>query len=183
MVSTQAALELRVDPRVTRTQKLIRDALKSLLEEKSFDSISVQDIAQRATVNRATFYAHFTDKLALLVAIVREDAAARLVEGDPFKATDTRSLLGAVARNVFGFVGTHCKGRIDRDFEPQLKSAIEAQLSELLQPRFEHCTATLIAGALVGSAIHWCKAPKMDPAPIIAKTADILVDGVDRHKS
>src|SRR6201999_4494163 len=86
MVSTQAARELRVDPRVTRTQKLIRDAFKSLLKEKSFESISVQDIAERATVNRATFYAHFTDKLALLVAIVREDAAARLVAGNPLKA-------------------------------------------------------------------------------------------------
>lgn len=182
MVSNAALIEPRVDPRVARTQKLIRDALKSLLAEKSFESISVQDIAERATLNRATFYAHFTDKFALLDAIIREDVAARLVEGDPLNATDTRTLLRAVASNVFGFVGSHRKCRIDRDFEPQFESAMEAALGEFLQPTFEHCTAMLIASALVGSAMNWRhQAAKMDPAPIVAKIVDILVDGVDRH--
>jgi len=184
MVSTVAARPARVDPRVTRTQKLIRDALKSLLAEKSFQSISVQDIAERATVNRATFYAHFTDKFALLDAIIREDVASHLAEDDPLKAADTRSLLRSVAKNVFGFVGSHRKCRIDRDFEPQFESAIEAQLADFLQPAFEHCTATLIAAALVGSAMHWRHdAPRTDPAPIVANIVDILIDGVGRHST
>ena len=37
---------------------------------KSFDEISVQDITEAATVNRATFYDHYTDKYALLDALV-----------------------------------------------------------------------------------------------------------------
>ncbi|MBI4304912.1 MAG: TetR family transcriptional regulator, partial [Chloroflexi bacterium] len=45
------------DPRVKRTRKLLHDAFDSLLSEKSFEAITVQDIAERATVNRATFYA------------------------------------------------------------------------------------------------------------------------------
>lgn len=183
MASTATAVESRVDPRVARTQKLIRDALKSLLAEKSFEAISVQDIAEQATVNRATFYAHFTDKFALLDAIIREDVAALLAEGDPLHATDTRALLRAVAKNVFAFVGSHRECRIDPDFEPQFERTIEAQLGEFLQPTFEHCTALLIASALVGSAMNWRhQAPKMDPAPIIAKIVDILVDGVERQK-
>jgi AcrR family transcriptional regulator len=183
MGSTAATLEPRVDPRVTRTQKLIRDALKSLLAEKSFESISVQDIAERATVNRATFYAHFTDKFALLDAIIREDVASGLAEGDPLKAADTRNVLRIVATNIFAFVGSHKDCRVDRDFEPQFESAIESEVAEFLQPAFEHCTARLIAAALVGSAMNWRhQAPKMDPAPMIAKIVDILIDGVDRHK-
>ena len=63
MISAIAERPPRVDPRVTRTRKLIRDSLTSLLAEKSFESISVQDIAERATVNRATFYAHFPESL------------------------------------------------------------------------------------------------------------------------
>ena len=55
------ATTTRIDPRVTRTRKLLLDAFVSLQAEKAFDDITVQDIATRATVNRATVYAHFVD--------------------------------------------------------------------------------------------------------------------------
>lgn len=183
MVTNALVQEPRIDPRVTRTQKLIRDALKSLLAEKSFESISVQDVAERATVNRATFYAHFPDKFALLDAIIRDDVAAKLSEGDPLSVSDTRDLLLAVGKNVFGFVGQHRACKIDRDFDPQFKSAIEAQLAEFLQPTFGHCTALLIASALVGAAMSWRhQAPKTSSDPIVANIVGILVDGVGKHK-
>src|SRR4051812_37849709 len=62
----------QADPRVRRTRKLLQQALTDLLAEKSFHSINVQDVVDRATVNRATFYAHFTDKYALLDNVVGE---------------------------------------------------------------------------------------------------------------
>jgi AcrR family transcriptional regulator len=40
------------------------------MQTKSFDEIAVQDITELATVNRATFYDHYTDKYALLDAMV-----------------------------------------------------------------------------------------------------------------
>ncbi len=54
------------DPRVLRTRQLIREAFSELLRSKGFDAISIKDIAQNATINRATFYAHYEDKYALL---------------------------------------------------------------------------------------------------------------------
>ncbi|KEQ22546.1 TetR/AcrR family transcriptional regulator [Paenibacillus tyrfis] len=54
------------DPRVIRTRRLLQDAFASLIQEKDFESITVRDIAERATVNRATFYAHFADKFEIL---------------------------------------------------------------------------------------------------------------------
>lgn len=54
------------DPRVIRTQKLLRSAIVSLISEKGFSSITIQDIADRATLNRATFYLHYRDKNELL---------------------------------------------------------------------------------------------------------------------
>ncbi len=57
----------KLDPRVVRTRQLLRDALVSLIAEKGFDAITVQDIADRATLNRATFYLHYQDKHDLLV--------------------------------------------------------------------------------------------------------------------
>jgi AcrR family transcriptional regulator len=174
----------RVDPRVTRTQKLIREALVSLLAEKSFESVSVQDIAERATVNRATFYAHFIDKFALLEAIIRDDVATRLSDGDPLAISDTRTMLRAVGANVFGFVGSHRKCRIDRDFEPRFESSIEAELAEFLRRRLDNCTGSLVASALVGSAMHWRQqTPTADPGAIVTHIVDILVDGVKEQKA
>ncbi|WP_086348218.1 TetR/AcrR family transcriptional regulator [Candidatus Enterococcus clewellii] len=50
------------DLRVMRTHKMIIEAFFYLVEEKGFDAITVQEIADRAMINRATFYAHFKDK-------------------------------------------------------------------------------------------------------------------------
>jgi AcrR family transcriptional regulator len=58
------------DPRIRKTRQLFHDALLQLLGSKSFDDISVQDIADVATLNRATFYDHYTDKFALLEALI-----------------------------------------------------------------------------------------------------------------
>jgi AcrR family transcriptional regulator len=104
MLSEIGQRSSRVDPRVTRTRKLIRDALTSLLAEKSFEAITVQDVAERATINRATFYAHYTDKFALLNALVREDVAAFLAHGYPLNIRSVESMLLAVGSNVFAFV-------------------------------------------------------------------------------
>src|SRR5438128_8199273 len=62
----------KVDPRVKRTRQLLQQAFNELMQEKGFSAISIQDIAERATVNRATFYAHFEDKYQLLDCIVQE---------------------------------------------------------------------------------------------------------------
>src|SRR5260370_17209623 len=61
----------RLDPRIRRTRRLLQDALKRLLEEKEFDKITIQEIAEAATLNRATFYAHYPDKFALLEQLIR----------------------------------------------------------------------------------------------------------------
>jgi AcrR family transcriptional regulator len=58
----------KVDRRVQRTHRLLREALISLIREKGFESLSVQEIIDRANVGRATFYAHFDNKEDLLVS-------------------------------------------------------------------------------------------------------------------
>ena len=71
--------ELR-DPRQKRTRRLLQDALRKLLQEKPFEEILVQDIADTATVNRATFYDHYTDKFTLFEAMVAADFHVLLKE-------------------------------------------------------------------------------------------------------
>ena len=59
----------RTDLRVRRTQKMLQEALVDLITERGFDSITVGDIAERAMVNRATFYRHYRDKYDLIEKI------------------------------------------------------------------------------------------------------------------
>jgi len=56
------------DRRVRRTRRILGEALVSLILEKSYERITVQDILDRADVGRSTFYSHYRDKESLLVA-------------------------------------------------------------------------------------------------------------------
>ena len=56
------------DARVRRTRDALGDALVALMQEKPFDSITVQDVLDRAHVGRSTFYAHYSDKDDLLMS-------------------------------------------------------------------------------------------------------------------
>ncbi|WP_337099169.1 TetR/AcrR family transcriptional regulator [Paenibacillus sp. YIM B09110] len=55
-----------MDRRVLKTRKAIIDALVELLGERDLDQITINDIADRANVNRGTVYLHYTDKYDLL---------------------------------------------------------------------------------------------------------------------
>lgn len=59
----------KTDLRILRTQKLIKEAFLKLIHVKGFDAITIQDIADEALINRATFYLHFQDKYDLLEQI------------------------------------------------------------------------------------------------------------------
>lgn len=56
------------DRRVRRTRERLHAALIPLILEKGYDAVTVQDVLDRADVGRTTFYAHYRDKDALLVA-------------------------------------------------------------------------------------------------------------------
>lgn len=56
------------DRRVQRTRQLLQDALVSLILEKGYQKITIQDIIDRANVGRSTFYSHYRDKDDLLVS-------------------------------------------------------------------------------------------------------------------
>ena len=57
------------DPRILRSRRMLMEALTRLLIHKEFNDISIQEIADEATLNRATFYLHYPDKNALLQAM------------------------------------------------------------------------------------------------------------------
>ncbi len=58
--------------RLRRTQKLLREALIELIEERSFDALTVGEITERAMVSRAAFYRNYQDKYDLVEQIFEE---------------------------------------------------------------------------------------------------------------
>lgn len=61
-------MEKKVDRRVSRTRRMMHEALMALIVEKGYESVTVQDILDRADVGRSTFYAHYRDKDELLLS-------------------------------------------------------------------------------------------------------------------
>jgi AcrR family transcriptional regulator len=123
------------DPRVTRTRRLIVDAFRDLHAQKSFHEMSVQEIAARATVNRATFYAHFEDKYALLDHVVREwiqDAlASQGLIGARFTPENLQLLIETVLDAMARFLPA-CRPA-ERDVQPTVESRMQRELADYLR--------------------------------------------------
>ena len=71
--------EEQTDLRIQRTHKFLQEAMIELITEQGFDAITVGDIAERAMINRTTFYRHYQDKYDL-VSRIFEETASRLME-------------------------------------------------------------------------------------------------------
>jgi len=70
----------KVDPRSIRTRRLLIEAFLKLTTKKDFKEITIKDITDEATVNRATFYSHFLDKYDLMDAGIIEDIIENVVK-------------------------------------------------------------------------------------------------------
>ena len=96
------------DRRVRRTQEAIRKAFQSLLEEKGYDAVTVQDILNRADVGRSTFYTHYRDKEHLLLTGFDDIRFSLAAEGHTVleQSAERSELLGPTLA-VFEHVGRY----------------------------------------------------------------------------
>ncbi|MEN6326472.1 MAG: TetR/AcrR family transcriptional regulator [Syntrophomonas sp.] len=62
----------QTDLRVIRSRRMIKNAFIDLLEAKGYEHITIKDIAEKALINRKTFYFHFENKTALHNEIIKE---------------------------------------------------------------------------------------------------------------
>mgnify|MGYP000896873697 CR=1 FL=1 len=157
--------EEKLDPRVKRTRGLIQQAFTELLPEKGFRAITVQDIADRAEVNRATFYAHFPDKYALLDTAIREafrqELEKRTLNACHYSVNNLHALIVTVCEFV---VQLHERCRaFERQFESLAETQVKKQIQELIElwlaqvgseddPKI---TATAASWAIYGLALQW----------------------------
>ena len=167
----------KLDPRVKRTRQMLDQAFLQLLAEKGFDAISVQDVTARAGVNRATFYAHFPDKFALLDYSIREsfreEIKKRMLQSCHFSMENLRHLIVAVCEFT-GNLSAHCVPA-QRQFEPLVENQIKGQLYEIIlmwlkseQANSPETSATAASWAIYGLAMQWNREKKNQSAESFA---------------
>ncbi len=161
------------DPRVQRTRQLLLQAFIILVQEKKhIHSISVQEIATQARVNRATFYAHFEDKYALVESWMREKfqrSLARQIPASSILQRETLHQLILVVFNFLAFMRQYMKPS-DQQFEPLYEIALQHELYTLLLRWLKQApselpfpeetlesTAQVISWAIFGPAAQWSR--------------------------
>ena len=97
-------LPLKVDPRVRRTRRMLRDALVSLILEKDYSSISIKDITERADVAYITFFRHFESIDQLLMEVLDEGLAELLGHIETLAKQSETSALETEGRLIFEYI-------------------------------------------------------------------------------
>ena len=162
----------KIDRRVLRTRKLLWEALIALIEEKDYSEITIQDIADRANVNRVTFYLHYRDKQDLLVKsveVIFEELAAKTtpLTGDAFRLDVAPQGMTLVYRHIAGNARFYRK-LLSENGIPMLVDRLRKFLAELTMQRFQlamppgrkgpiplEVVAEYAAGSIIGLITWW----------------------------
>lgn len=160
----------KVDPRIRRTRQMLFQAFQDLLEEKTFELITVQDIAERSTLNRATFYDHFTDKFALLEAMIGERFSAVIearMGGNEGNCEGALRHLVLATCDFLAKVSDGCQ-KHQRQFEPMVESSVKSVMREYLlagmrqhKAKSPELRATMVSWAIAGAALQWSREKKI----------------------
>lgn len=171
------------DPRILRSRRMLMEALVRLLTQKEFDDISIQEIADEATLNRATFYLHYPDKNALLQAMT----AARfrdLIARRGLSFTNCDGALRAIALGVCDYLAetTGCPSQLTK---MPLEGSIIPVVAGIFQEGAAHHAIppnvdiellhTTVAWAIFGAARRWFQTPDRIPAEEMAAKIEAMV--------
>jgi AcrR family transcriptional regulator len=171
------------DPRVLRSRQMLMESLLRLLIRKEFADISIQEIADEATLNRATFYLHYPDKNALLQAMT----AARfgdLIARRGLSFTDCDGALRAIALGVCDYLAetTGCPSQLTKmPLEGSIIPVVEGMFLEgaerhTMTPGADpNLLATTAAWAIFGAARRWYQTSDRIPAEEMAAKIELMV--------
>ena len=196
----------REDRRIQRTRQVLQQAFVEVIREKGlvttsfreiekhFAATSVQEIADRANVNRGTFYLHFTDKYMLAEAVTRERFHQQLTGMlHPELRWDRKTLRLLIQALLTTFEGKyHHQHQPSLVIAPMVERAIHEELTELLLTWLKEARegrshepletiARVVSWAMFGTALQWSQEETTVP---LAEMADIIsqviMDGVAR---
>ncbi|WP_430867389.1 TetR/AcrR family transcriptional regulator [Demequina aurantiaca] len=166
-----------MDARIVRTRSRLQEAFFALAQERGIDQVSVSDIAERAGVNRSTFYQHYADKETLLadaLDVVAQQAYEKLKEGLVLTVDPPEVLVGFIEhidqyadlyRSVFSEPGW---GVVLMRLRQHVRDAIVdvAARDETASPRDVpvEVVAAGVAGSIIGVLGAWLLTEPRPPA-------------------
>ena len=165
---------------------MLMEALARLLIKREFEDVSVQEIADEATLNRATFYLHYPDKNALLQAMT-EVRFRDLIERRGITFTDCNGALRAIALGVCDYLAenTSCPTQLARiPLEGSIIPVVEGMFKEGLAlhgiaPGVDPALlASTAAWAVFGAARRWFQSPTRIPAEEMAARIETMVSPI-----
>jgi AcrR family transcriptional regulator len=178
-----SAKSAKADRRVKRTRDRLGQALRKLMEERPLEKISVQDVIELAGVSRSAFYAHYDDKVDLLLSgmdeflermamllVVRNEQSDRIAPVREFfsHVGEAVEIRGALARSerlqdFFDLAVEH----FGRGIEARLKQITERETTQQCGPgpkfaakksnRRLDLVAHALAGAFIGLLNSWTR--------------------------
>lgn len=125
------------DRRIQKTREQLQNALISLLFEKNYDSILVQDILDRANVGRSTFYTHFRDKDELLMSTTRN-------LHDMLRDAQSRPLPASAKPYEKIIAFSYAMFEHSRDFQPLYRRLVQSQAGTLIMQSLRKMIADLV---------------------------------------
>ncbi len=203
-----ATQKRREDRRIRRTRQVLQQAFVEVVREKGqamtgireiekcFAATSIQEITERANVNRGTFYLHFTDKYMLADVVVRERFHQQLASILPPELRwDSRTLrlLIQTLLNIFEKKYRH-QHQPSFVLAPMVERAVHEELTELLLTWLKEARcgerrghvpletiARVVSWAMFGTAIQWSQEETTVSAEQMADViSQVIMEGVAR---
>ena len=182
--------EIKTDPRVFRTKKLIINGFIELLEEKEFRFITIKDVTDRASVNRATFYSHFSDKYNLMEEVIREGfnntLSSRLMENNDITVELIKSVyvsLIDLQESLFEKYSCKFVSFIDI-FDSVIREELYKLFYKLLEESYEssseaiNTASTLVSWSIYGAAVSCRKYKGTSVNCDVDSIVDYVVSGI-----
>jgi len=162
-----------MDRRTRKTREALYSAFISLIVERGYDAISVQDIIDAADVGRTTFYAHFKSKDELLISgfhRLRDELHSML---DAAASTGTWTFVEPLLQHAKAHRGLYLAllngggGRLaDREFQSIVEDMVT---NELAGQGSDRMSVALLSGSLILAVRCWIEIGTTDrPASIVA---------------
>ncbi|MBQ4901417.1 TetR/AcrR family transcriptional regulator [Paenibacillus sp. Marseille-P2973] len=173
----------RIDPRAIRSRKMLKNAVFSLLtEHMEISQLTVQKIANRAELNRATFYLHYEDINDLLRQIVHEIFDDLSMKVEPLlqvTSNDEQQQLVTFLnyfyeyRSIFAVLVEH--PGFKTHLTNLLKSTIEKRRGERnISSTGRVASVDIVAASLLGIIIWWIKEDTEYSAEYIADQITLM---------
>jgi AcrR family transcriptional regulator len=162
------------DPRVLRTRQLIQDAFLTLIQHKDIQEITVRDITEKATINRATFYAHFSDKYELLdetLSSMLKDTLRQKLQCHELFSEDTMVKIIVIMCEFQTYFNSQCPKTSQTSLpyaEERIKEELQKFLLTLIQkspayddmngdPELAYTVSVMMSWSIYGVSVAWNK--------------------------